>query len=193
MARNREPIMKQCRRLGIDPTVLGMNKKSNRTVNDRRKESEYAIQLKEKQKMKFIYGVMEKQFSKYYKEADRKEGVTGKLLLTFLEQRLDSVVYRAGFVQTRKQARQIVNHGHIMVNGGKVNIPSYRIKQGDVIEVKDKSKTVDIIKEVVGTRKTPAWLELNAEAVQTKVLELPTKKDLDFDVNEQLIVEFYSR
>jgi small subunit ribosomal protein S4 len=193
MARNREPIMKQCRRFGLDPAVLGMNKKSNRKNDQRRKISEYAVQLQEKQKMKFIYGVMEKQFRKYYKEADRREGVTGELMITYLERRLDNVAFRAGFAQTRKQARQIVNHGHLMVNGKAVNIASYRINQGDVISVKERSQNTELIKEAFGSRKAPAWLELDESKMEAKVLELPSKESLDFEVNEQLIVEFYSR
>ncbi|MGM0507908.1 MAG: 30S ribosomal protein S4 [Fusobacteriota bacterium] len=193
MARNRQPIMKQCRKFGISPMVLGINKKSNRQSDERRKISEYGIQLQEKQKVKFIYGMLEKQFNLYYKEADKREGVTGELLLTYLEQRLDNVVFRAGFAQTRKQARQIVNHGHIEVNGKRVNIPSYRVSQEDIISVKEKSKKLDIIKEAVGSRKAPAWLELDEEKMQVRVVELPKKEYLDFEVNEQLIVEFYSR
>ena len=162
MARNRQPILKRCRALGIDPTVLGVNKKSNRgpRPNANTKPTEYAIQLKEKQKAKFVYGVMEKQFYKLYEEASRKDGVTGENLVQYLERRLDNVVYRLGFVKTRKQARQVVSHGHILINGKKVNIASYRIKAGDVVAVAETSKNIAIIKEAVEEGKSaPSWLE----------------------------------
>ncbi|MBN2838656.1 MAG: 30S ribosomal protein S4 [Fusobacteriaceae bacterium] len=196
MARNRQPILKKCRALGIDPTVLGVNKKSNRgpRPNANTKPTEYAIQLKEKQKAKFIYGVMEKQFYKLYEEATRKDGVTGENLIQYLERRLDNVVYRLGLVKTRKQARQIVSHGHILVNGKRVNIASYRIKAGDVVSVVENSKNIAIIKEAVEEGRTaPSWLEFEASKFEGKVLQNPNRDVLDFELNEALIVEFYSR
>ncbi|MBS9775988.1 MAG: 30S ribosomal protein S4 [Fusobacterium sp.] len=195
MARNRQPILKKCRTLGIDPVILGVNKSSNRGLraNANRKPTEYAIQLREKQKAKFIYNVMEKQFRKIYEEAARKLGVTGLTLIEFLERRLENVVYRLGFAKTRRQARQIVSHGHITVNGRKVNIASYRVKVGDVISVVENSKNVEVIKTAVEGATPPVWLELDSAAFSGKVLQNPTKDDLDFDLDEALIVEFYSR
>lgn len=196
MARNRQPILKRCRALGIDPTVLGVNKKSNRgpRPNANTKPTEYAVQLKEKQKAKFVYGVMEKQFYKLYEEASRKDGVTGENLVQYLERRLDNVVYRLGLVKTRKQARQIVSHGHILINGKKVNIASYRIKAGDVVAVAEASKNIAIIKEAVEEGKaTPSWLEFDASKFAGKVLQNPNRDVVDFELNEALIVEFYSR
>jgi len=196
MARNRQPILKKCRALGIDPTVLGVNKKSNRgpRPNANTKPTEYAVQLKEKQKAKFVYGVMEKQFYKLYEEASRKDGVTGENLVQYLERRLDNVVYRLGLVKTRKQARQIVSHGHILINGKKVNIASYRIKSGDVVAVAEASKNIAIIKEAVEEGKTtPSWLEFDASKFAGKVLQNPNRDVVDFELNEALIVEFYSR
>ncbi len=195
MARNRQPILKKCRTLGIDPVVLGVNKSSNRGLraNANRKPTEYAIQLREKQKAKFIYNVMEKQFRKIYEEAARKLGVTGLTLIEFLERRLENVVYRLGFAKTRRQARQLVSHGHITVNGRKVNIASYRVKVGDVISVVENSKNVEVIKSAVEGATPPVWLELDSAAFSGKVLQNPTKDDLDFNLDEALIVEFYSR
>lgn len=195
MARDRQPILKRCRALGLDPSVLGINKKSKRgpRPNANTKLTEYAIQLREKQKAKFVYGVMEKQFYKLYEEATRKDGVTGELLLQYLEKRLDNVVYRLGFGKTRRQARQILNHGHIAVNGRKVNIASYRVKLGDVISVLEASKDADIIKEGVAEAVVPSWLELNKEALSGKVLQNPGRDAVDFEINEALIIEFYSR
>lgn len=195
MARNRQPILKKCRTLGIDPVILGVNKSSNRGLraNANRKPTEYAIQLREKQKAKFIYNVMEKQFRKIYEEAARKLGVTGLTLIEFLERRLENVVYRLGFAKTRRQARQLVSHGHITVNGRKVNIASYRVKVGDVISVVENSKNVEVIKTAVEGATPPVWLELDSAAFSGKVLQNPTKDDLDFDLDEALIVEFYSR
>lgn len=196
MAINREPILKRCRNLGIDPIVLGINKKSKRNIreNANRKPTEYAIQLREKQKLKFIYGMLEKQFYKYYEEANRREGVTGELILQYLERRLDNVAFRLGLAKTRRQARQVVSHGHLAVNGKRVNVPSYRVKQGDVISVLPQSKDVAIIKEgVEAVRGVPSWLELNADKLEGKVLQLPTRDVVDFEVHEELIVEFYSR
>ncbi len=196
MAINREPILKRCRNLGIDPIVLGINKKSKRNIreNANRKPTEYAIQLREKQKLKFIYGMLEKQFYKYYEEANRREGVTGELILQYLERRLDNVAFRLGLAKTRRQARQVVSHGHLAVYGKRVNVPSYRVKQGDVISVLPQSKDVAIIKEgVEAVRGVPSWLELNADKLEGKVLQLPTRDVVDFEVHEELIVEFYSR
>lgn len=195
MARNRQPVLKKCRALGIDPVILGVNKSSNRgpRPNANRKPTEYAIQLNEKQKAKFIYNVMEKQFRKLYDEASRKDGVTGLTLIQYLERRLENVVYRLGFAKTRRQARQIVSHGHVAVNGRRVNIASYRVKAGDVVSVIENSKNIELIKSAVEEKTVPAWLELDKANFAGKVLQNPTKDDLDFDLNEALIVEFYSR
>ena len=195
MARNRQPVLKKCRNLGLDPIVLGVNKKSNRNIrpNANRKLTEYGTQQREKQKVKFVYGVMEKQFYKLYEEATRKEGVTGELLLQYLERRLDNVIYRLGFGATRRQARQIVSHGHILINGKRVNIASYRVKQGDVITVKEDSKELALIKESVGQKTVPGWLSLEEGALTAKVLENPGRDAVDFEVDEAMIIEFYSR
>ena len=195
MARDRQPVLKRCRNLGLDPIVLGVNKKSNRNIrpNANRKLTEYGTQQREKQKVKFVYGVMEKQFYKLYEEATRKEGVTGELLLQYLERRLDNVIYRLGFGATRRQARQIVSHGHILINGKRVNIASYRVKQGDVITVKEDSKEISMIKESVGQKSVPGWLSLEESTLTAKVLENPGRDAVDFDVNESMIIEFYSR
>ena len=195
MARDRQPVLKRCRNLGLDPIVLGVNKKSNRNIrpNANRKLTEYGTQQREKQKVKFVYGVMEKQFYKLYEEATRKEGVTGELLLQYLERRLDNVIYRLGFGATRRQARQIVSHGHILINGKRVNIASYRVKQGDVITVKGDSKELAIIKESVGQKTVPGWLSLEEGALTAKVLENPGRDAVDFEVDEAMIIEFYSR
>ena len=195
MARDRQPVLKKCRNLGLDPSVLGVNKKSNRNIrpNANRKLTEYGTQMREKQKARFVYGVMEKQFYKLYEEATRKEGVTGELLLQYLERRLDNVGYRLGFGATRRQARQIVSHGHVLINGKRVNIASYRVKQGDVISVKEDSKEISIIKESVGQKSVPGWLSLEESTLTAKVLENPGRDAVDFDVNESMIIEFYSR
>lgn len=195
MARNRQPILKKCRSLGIEPIILGVNKTSKRGFrpNANRKPTEFAIQLREKQKARFIYNVMEKQFRKLYEEANRKEGVTGLILIEYLERRLENIVYRLGFAKTRRQSRQIVSHGHIAVNGRKVNIASYRVKVGDVVSVIENSKNLDLIKESVESVSVPAWLELDKASFAGKVLQVPTKEDLDFEINESLIVELYSR
>ena len=195
MARDRQPVLKKCRNLGLDPIVLGVNKKSNRNIrpNANRKLTEYGTQMREKQKARFVYGVMEKQFYKLYEEATRKEGVTGELLLQYLERRLDNVVYRLGFGTTRRQARQIVSHGHVLINGKRVNIASYRVKQGDVISVKEDSKEISMIKESVGQKSVPGWLSLEESTLTAKVLENPGRDAVDFDVNESMIIEFYSR
>ena len=195
MARNRQPVLKKCRNLGLEPSVLGVNKKSNRNIrpNANRKLTDYGIQMREKQKARFVYGVMEKQFYKLYEEATRKEGVTGELLLQYLERRLDNVIYRLGFGTTRRQARQIVSHGHILVNGRRVDIASYRVKQGDVITVKENSKELSIIKESVGQKTVPGWLSLEESTLTAKVLENPGRDVVDFEINEAMIIEFYSR
>lgn len=195
MARNRQPVLKKCRTLGIDPVVLGVNKSSKRgpRPNANKKPTEYAIQMNEKQKAKFIYNVMEKQFRKLYEEASRKDGVTGLTLIQYLERRLENVVYRLGFAKTRRQARQVVSHGHIAVNGRRVNIASYRVKAGDVVSVIENSKNIELIKTAIEEKTVPAWLELDRANFAGKVLQNPTKDDLDFDLNEALIVEFYSR
>lgn len=195
MARNMQPVLKKCRTLGLDPVALGVNKKSTRNIrpNANKKLTEYATQLREKQKAKFVYGVMEKQFYKLYEEATRKDGVTGELLLQYLERRLDNVVYRLGIGTTRRQARQLVNHGHILVNGKKVNIVSYRVKQGDVIELREKSRELEVVKNSIGQKAVPNWLELDENKKVGKVLENPTRDVVDFEVDEAMIIEFYSR
>ena len=195
MARDRQPILKKCRTLGLDPSILGVNKKSNRNIrpNANKKLTEYGTQLREKQKARFVYGVMEKQFYKLYEEATRKEGVTGELLLQYLERRLDNVVYRLGFGSTRRQARQIVSHGHILINGKRVDIASYRVKQGDVITLKEGSSELAIIKESVGQKTVPGWLSLEESTLTAKVLENPTRDAVDFEIDEAMIIEFYSR
>ena len=195
MARDRQPVLKRCRNLGLDPIVLGVNKKSNRNIrpNANRKLTEYGTQLREKQRARFVYGVQEKQFHKLYEEATRKEGVTGVLLLQYLERRLDNVIYRLGFGSTRRQARQIVSHGHILINGKRVDIASYRVKQGDVITVKENSKELSVIKESVGQKTVPGWLSLEEGTLTGKVLENPGRDAVDFEIDEAMIIEFYSR
>ena len=197
MARNIQPVLKRCRTLGIEPGVMGIDKSSNKNPKQsRKKQSEYGLQLNEKQKVKFIYGLLEKQFRHYYELAAKKSGVTGEMLLQILESRLDNVVYRLGLANTRREARQIVNHGHITVNGSKVDIPSYLVKPGDVIAVREKSKNSVRIKEIVETnakRVIPAWLEMNRDTLTGKVLKLSEREDIDYDVQEHLIVELYSK
>ena len=198
MAINRTPVLKRCRQLGIDPVVLGYSskKESIRQPKRRRKESEYAMQLREKQKAKFIYGVLEKQFHMYYEKALKIEGITGDNLLTILESRLDNVVFRLGFARTRKEARQTVRHGHITVNGKRVDIPSYRVKAGDVVAVAPKYKDLLPIKEALISSEhmaVPAWLEVDIEKLQGTVLQLPTRDQIDLDIDAQLIVELYSK
>ena len=195
MARDRQPVLKRCRNLGLDPIVLGVNKKSNRNIrpNANRKLTEYGTQQREKQRARFVYGVQEKQFHKLYEEATRKEGVTGVLLLQYLERRLDNVIYRLGFGSTRRQARQIVSHGHILINGKRVDIASYRVKQGDVITVKENSKELSVIKESVGQKTVPGWLSLEEGTLTGKVLENPGRDAVDFEIDEAMIIEFYSR
>ena len=197
MAVNRVPVLRRCRSLGLDPIYLGIDKKSNRELKRaNRKVSEYGLQLREKQKAKFIYGVLEKPFRNYYKKADRMQGQTGANLMTILECRLDNVVFRMGLARTRKEARQIVDHKHVLVNGKQVNIPSYLVKAGDVIEIKEKFKSAQRYKdilEVTAGRMVPAWLESDQENLRGTVKELPTRDEIDVPVNEMLIVELYSK
>ena len=197
MAVNRVPVLKRCRSLGMDPIYLGINKKSNRQLKrSSRKVSEYGLQLREKQKAKFIYGVLEKPFRNYYKKADKMKGMTGVTLMQMLEMRLDNVVFRLGFARTRREARQIVDHKHVLVNGKQVNIPSYGVKPGDVIEIKEKCKSMQRYKdilEVTGGRLVPEWLESNQETLQGTVKEAPAREAIDVPVDEMLIVELYSK
>ena len=198
MAINRTPVLKRCRQLGIDPVVLGYSskKESIRQPKRRRKESEYAMQLREKQKAKFIYGVLEKQFRGYFKRAKSMEGQTGENLMTILETRLDNVVFRLGFARTRKEARQMVTHGHICVNGRRVDIPSFRVRPGDLVAVAPKAKDMLVIKSALISNErvqVPAWLEVDIEKLQGSVLALPQRDQIDLDIREQLIVELYSK
>lgn len=197
MAVNRVPVLKRCRSLGLDPVYLGIDKKSNRELKRaNRKVSEYGLQLREKQKAKFIYGVLEKPFRNYYKKADRMQGQTGANLMTILETRLDNVLFRMGLARTRKEARQIVDHKHVLVNGKQVNIPSYLVKAGDVIEIKEKCKGSQRYKdilEVTGGRLVPEWIEADQEALRGTVKQLPTREMIDVPVDEVLIVELYSK
>ena len=197
MAKNMQPVLKRCKTLGIEPTVMGIDKSSNRNPKQsRKKQSEYGMQLTEKQKVKFIYGVLEKQFRKYYVMATKRQGITGTMLLQILESRLDNVVFRLGLAITRREARQIVNHGHILVNGHRVDIPSYLVKQGDVITVKEKTKNSDRMKDIVeanSSRGIPKWLDMDKNTLTGKVVRLAEREDIDFDVQEHLIVELYSK
>ena len=194
---NRQPVLKRCKTLGINPATMGIDKSSNRNPKQgRKKQSEYGLQLNEKQKVKFIYGVLEKQFRKYYVMATKKQGITGEMLLQILESRLDNVVFRLGLANTRREARQIVNHGHITVNGQKVDIPSYLVKPGDVIAVREKSKNSVRIKEIVETnanRVVPKWLSMDKNTLTGKVITLAARDDIDYEVEEHLIVELYSK
>jgi small subunit ribosomal protein S4 len=197
MAVNRVPVLKRCRSLGLDPVYLGYDKKSKRQLQrSGRKVSEYGLQLREKQKAKFIYGVLEKPFRNYYEKADQMKGQTGENLMTLLESRLDNVVFRLGFARTRKEARQIVDHKHVLVNGKKINIPSYLIEAGDVIEISEKAKGTQRYKdvaEVTGGRLVPEWLDADIENFKGTVKELPTREQIDVPVDEMLIVELYSK
>ena len=197
MAVNRVPVLKRCRSLGMDPIYLGIDKKSKRQLKRaNRKMSEYGLQLREKQKAKFIYGVLEKPFRNYYKKAKQMHGMTGTNLMVLLETRLDNIIFRLGFARTRREARQIVDHKHVLVNGKQVNIPSYLVKAGDVIEIKEKCKGSQRYKdilEVTGGRLVPAWLEADAESLKGTVKELPTRDEIDVPVDEMLIVELYSK
>ncbi len=197
MAINRVPVLKRCRSLGLDPIYLGIDKKSNRQLKRaNRKVSEYGLQLKEKQKAKFIYGVLEKPFHNYYLKADRMKGMTGENLMIILESRLDNVVFRLGLARTRKEARQIVGHKHVLVNGKQVKVPSYLVKAGDTIEIKEKCKGSQRYKdilEVTGGRLVPEWLDADQENLKGTVKELPNREAIDVPVNEMLIVELYSK
>lgn len=197
MAVNRTPVLKRCRALGLEPSYLGYDKKSNRqNVRAGKKVSEYGMQLREKQKAKFIYGVLEKPFRNYYEKADRMQGMTGENLMIMLESRLDNVVFRLAFARTRREARQIVDHKHVLVNGKQVNIPSYQVKAGDVIEIKEKCRGSQRYKDIVeatGGRLIPEWLESDLEALRGTVKELPSRDAIDVPVDEMLIVELYSK
>ena len=197
MAVNRVPVLKRCRSLGLDPVYLGVDKKSTRELKrENRKMSEYGLQLREKQKAKFIYGVLEKPFRNYYKKAERMSGMTGTNLMVMLEMRLDSIVFRVGFARTRREARQIVDHKHVLVNGRQVNIPSYLVKVGDVIEIKEKCKSMQRYKDIVevtGGRLVPEWLDCDLEALRGTVKETPAREAIDVPVDEMLIVELYSK
>ena len=198
MAKNSQPVRKRCKTLGLSPAVLGYSKETTRNpkANVRRKQSEYGKQLNEKQKVKFIYGVLEKQFHGYYEKAESKKGITGEIMLQELERRLDNVVYRMGFASTRREARQLVNHGHFTVNGKRCNIPSAQVKVGDVVAVCQKSQSSVKFKallEEFGKKATPQWIERAADSFEGKIVALPVREDIDFEVAENLIVELYSR
>jgi ribosomal protein S4, bacterial/organelle type len=197
MAVNRVPVLKRCRALGLEPSYLGYDKKSNRTnARAGKKVSEYGLQLREKQKAKFIYGVLEKPFHNYYIKADRMKGMTGENLMVMLESRLDNVVFRMGFARTRREARQVVGHKHVTVNGRVVNIPSYLIKAGDVIEIKESARSLQRYKDIVevtGGRLVPEWMDADIEALKGTVKNLPTREMIDVPVDEMLIVELYSK
>ena len=197
MAVNRVPVLKRCRALGLEPMVLGYDKKSNRTnARAGKKVSEYGLQLREKQKAKFIYGVLEKPFRNYYEKADRMKGMTGENLMIMLERRLDNVVFRMGFARTRREARQIVGHKHVTVNGKVINIASYLIKAGDVIEISEKAKSLQRYKDIVevtGGRLVPEWMDVEIEGLKGTIKNLPTREMIDVPVNEMLIVELYSK
>ena len=197
MAVNRVPVLKRCRSLGLEPMVLGYDKKSRRTLTrSNRKMSEYGLQLREKQKAKFIYGVLEKPFRNYYEKADRMKGMTGENLMVMLERRLDNVIFRLAFARTRREARQIVDHKQVTVNGKVVNIPSYLVKAGDVIEIRESKKDSVRYKEIIevaGGRLIPAWLDVDQENLKGTVKALPTREEIDVPVDEMLIVELYSK
>ena len=197
MAVNKVPVLKRCRSLGLEPAYLGYDKKSNRTsARAGKKMSEYGLQLREKQKAKFIYGVLEKPFRNYYEKADRMKGMTGENLMTLLESRLDSIIFRMGFARTRREARQIVGHKHVLVNGKCINVPSYLVKAGDVIEIREKSKSLQRYKDIVevtGGRLIPEWLDVDIEALKGTVKARPTREQIDVPVDEMLIVELYSK
>ena len=198
MAKNNQPVLKRCKTLGLSPAVLGYSKETNRNpkANARRKQSEYGKQLAEKQKVKFIYGVLEKQFHHYYEKAERQRGITGENMLRELERRLDNVVYRMGFASTRREARQLVNHGHFTVNGKRCNIPSAQVKVGDVVAVCQKSQASVKFKTLIeeyGKKTVPQWMERVADSFEGKIVALPAREDIDFEVSENLIVELYSK
>ena len=197
MAKNTQPVLKRCKTLGLSPAVLGYSKSTKRQPKQsRRKQSEYGMQLNEKQKVKFIYGVLEKQFHAYYEKAERKQGITGEILLQELERRLDNVVFRMGFANTRREARQLVNHAHFTVNGKRVNIPSYQVKPGDVVAVSEKSRSTTKFKSLLeenGKKACPKWIEKANDSFEGKIVAMPARDDSDYDVAEHLIVELYSK
>lgn len=197
MAKNTQPVLKRCKTLGLSPAVLGYSKSTKRQPKQsRRKQSEYGMQLNEKQKVKFIYGVLEKQFHAYYEKAERKQGITGEILLQELERRLDNVVFRVGFANTRREARQLVNHAHFTVNGKRVNIPSYQVKPGDVVAVSEKSRSTTKFKSLLeenGKKACPKWIEKANDSFEGKIVAMPARDDIDYDVAEHLIVELYSK
>ena len=198
MAKNTQPILKKCKAMGLSPAVLGYSKETTRNpkAQTRRKQSEYALQLKEKQKVKFIYGVLERQFARYYEKAVRSKGITGEVMLQELERRLDNVVFRLGFASTRREARQLVNHGHFNVNGKRCNIPSALVKPGDVIAVRQKSQASEKFKGLIeeyGKKAMPQWIEKQADSFEGKIAAMPAREDIDYEVSENLIVELYSR
>ena len=199
MAKNMQPVLKRCRTLGVSPAAMGYNKTSNKNPGGQRraKKSEYATQLTEKQKVKFVYGIQEKQFRNYYDKAARAEGNTGEVLLTYCERRLDNVVYRLGFAMTRREARQLVSHAHFTVNGQKVNIPSYLVRVGDVIEVKEGSRSAACFKRLTAEDapmvNVPQWLQRDKNALKGTVVQMPAREDIDMPIEEHLIVELYSK
>ena len=198
MAKNTQPVLKRCRTLGVSPAVMGYSKTSNKNPGGQRraKKSEYALQLTEKQKVKFVYGILEKQFRMYYEKAARAEGNTGEVLLSLIERRLDNVIYRLGFAATRREARQLVNHGHYTVNGKRVNIPSFQVKPGDVVAVSEKSRSTTKFKSLLeenGKKACPKWIEKANDSFEGKIVAMPARDDIDYDVAEHLIVELYSK
>ena len=197
MAKNTQPVLKRCKTLGLSPAVLGYSKSTKRQPKQSRKKvSEYGTQLSEKQKAKFVYGVLEKQFHAYYEKAERKQGITGEILLQELERRLDNVVFRMGFANTRREARQLVNHAHFTVNGKRVNIPSYQVKPGDVVAVSEKSRSTTKFKSLLeenGKKACPKWIEKANDSFEGKIVAMPARDDIDYDVAEHLIVELYSK
>ena len=198
MAKNTQPVLKRCRTLGVSPAAMGYAKSSNKNPGGQRrtKKSEYGLQLTEKQKVKFVYGILEKQFRMYYEKAERMNGTTGEILLSLIERRLDHVVYRLGFAATRREARQLVNHGHYTVNGKRVNIPSYLVSAGDVIAVCEKSCSTTRFKMLKENDKfvaAPKWLDRDKNNLQGKVIAMPARDDIDFEISENLIVELYSK
>ena len=197
MAVNKTPILKRCRSLGLEPTFLGVDKKSKRKlIRSNRKVSEYGLQLREKQKAKFIYGVLEKPFRNYYEKADNMKGMTGENLMRILESRLDNVVFRMGLARTRRESRQVVDHKFVLVNGKKINIPSYLVKPGDVIELRDDAKSMTRFKEITEAtsgRVVPEWIDYDADAVKATIKNLPNRDQIDVPVDEMLIVELYSK
>ena len=197
MAKNTQPVLKRCKTLGLSPAVLGYSKSTKRQPKQsRRKQSEYGMQLTEKQMVNFIDGVLEKQFHAYYEKAERKQGITGEILLQELERRLDNVVFRMGFANTRREARQLVNHAHFTVNGKRVNIPSYQVKPGDVVAVSEKSRSTTKFKSLLeenGKKACPKWIEKANDSFEGKIVAMPARDDIDYDVAEHLIVELYSK